>query len=43
MNIVTIIVEDWTNPVEVQAWFNNNTTVASAQVLVQGTVFYIIY
>jgi hypothetical protein len=43
MTITTVIVADYTNPVEVQTWFNNNPLVVSTQVLVQGSIFYIIY
>ena len=43
MTVVSILVADETNPVELQAWFNNNPNVSIFEMLNDGRTFFIIY
>ena len=43
MTIVTVIVEDPSNPVEVQAWFDEHPSVTVKEFAVQGNLFYLLY
>lgn len=43
MTIKTILVDDKTNPVEVQTWLTANASVTIISMMVSDNMFYIIY
>lgn len=43
MTIITIVVADLTNPVEVQAWLDAHPDTVVSRLFVQQNIFYVIY
>lgn len=43
MNVQAIVVQDLTNPIEVQMWLANNSMVQIFYILVNQSTFYIFY
>ena len=43
MQIIAVAANDLTNPVEVNAWFVNNPTIALHSIVIEGSWFYIVY
>lgn len=43
MTIIVVPVQDETNPVEVQAWFNANPSITLSTIWKEGSTFYIVY
>jgi hypothetical protein len=43
MTIITVPVVDMTNPVELQAWLDKNSSASISRIMLSGSIFYIFY
>lgn len=45
MTLTTIVIQDLTNPVELQQWFidNPDVTITESKIILQGNIFYVVY
>lgn len=43
MTIITIVVADLVNPIEVQEWLTANQDVVISKLFVQQNIFYVVY